>query len=143
MQQLSATRGRWIVTLGAIIIVGSALVQWWTIGGGPNELPAQSGVGISDGRVFVMFLACIATLLLVTLPFASETPIPLDNPVAYLGLFAVALGTYVWRVAILAQAAMVPWPPTRGIGMWLAAVGLGLLARGVFELFEERRRRLY
>jgi len=27
--------------------------------------------------------------------------------------------------------------------MWLAAVGLGLLARGVFELFEERRRRLY
>jgi len=100
-------------------------------------------VGISDGRVFVMFLACIAILLLVTLPFASETPIPIDNPVTYLGLFAVALGTYIWRVAILAGSQMAPWPPTRGVGMWVAAVGLFLLARGVFELFEERRQRLY
>ena len=143
MNYTSATRGRWIVTLGAVVLVGSSLMQWWQIGGGVGELPAQSGVGISDGRVFLMFLAAVACLLLVTLPFASEKPIMIDHPMAYLALFAVALGAYVWRVVVLASGQLVPWPPNHGIGFWLAAAGLVVLARGVFELFEEGRRRLY
>jgi hypothetical protein len=36
-----------------------------------------------------------------------------------------------------------PFPPQLGPGLWLAAVGIIVLARGAFELFEERRRRLY
>jgi hypothetical protein len=143
MHFTSASRARWIVAIGAIVIIGSSLLQWWQIGGGVGELDARSGVGISDGRVFVMFLASIACLLLVTLPFASEKPIAIDHPVVYLGLLAVILGGYVWRVAVMAQQLLIPWPPTRGIGLWMAAFGLLLLARGVFETFEERRRRLY
>jgi len=76
-------------------------------------------------------------------PFASEKPIPIDHPVVYLGLLALAIFAYVWRVILLAQLLLVPWPPQRGVGFWLAAVGLILLARGVFEVFEERRQRLY
>lgn len=146
MHYATPMRGRWIVAIGAIILVGSSLLPWWQIGGGVGELSTQSSIGISDPRVpgvFVMFLAAIACLLLVTLPFASEKPIPIDHPVVYLGLLALAVFAYVWSVALLAQRLLVPWPPTRGWGFWLAAVGLILLARGVFEVFEERRRRLY
>ncbi|HEU6440675.1 MAG TPA: hypothetical protein VFC12_09610 [Terriglobales bacterium] len=143
MHYATAMRGRWIVAIGAIVVVGSSLLPWWQIGGGVGELSVRGGVGISDGRTFLMFLVALACLLLVTLPFASEKPIPIDHPVVYLGLLALAIFAYVWRVVLLAQLLLVPWPPTQGWGFWLAAVGLILLARGVFEVFEERRRRLY
>ena len=143
MHYATATRGRWVVAIGAIVIVGSSLLPWWQIGGGVGELSTQRGVGISDGRTFMMFLVGVICLLLVTLPFASEKPIPIDHPVVYLALLALAILAYVWRVVLLAQLLLVPWPPTRGWGFWLAAVGLVMLARGVFEVFEERRRRLY
>jgi hypothetical protein len=153
MNYTSATRGHWLVAIGAIVIVGSTMLQWWQIGGGPGELPQTTGVGISDGRVFLMFLASVATLLLVTLPFASEKPIGIDHPLSYLGLFALILIGYFWRLTTLAQLQLnpwpnvqpdlMPWPPQRGVGLWLAAVGIVIFARGVFEVFEERRRRLY
>jgi hypothetical protein len=143
MSLSSSTRGHWIVAIGAVVIVGAAMLQWWQIGGGLNELPERNGTGIADGRVFAMFVAAVVTLLLATLPFASERPIAIDHPLAYLALFAILLGAYVWRVAIMAQGSLVPWPPQRGFGFWLAAVGLVMFSRGVFEMFEERRRRLY
>jgi hypothetical protein len=143
MHHTSASRGHWLVAIGAIVIVGSTMLQWWQIGGGPGELPAKTGVGISDGRVFLMFLASVATLLLITLPFASEAPIAIDHPLSYMALFAALLLGYVLSLVSLAQQQLLPWPPQRGVGLWLAAVGLVLFARGVFEVFEERRRRLY
>jgi hypothetical protein len=154
MHHTSATRGHWLVAIGAIVIVGASMLQWWQIGGGPGELPKTTGIGISDGRVFLMFLASVASLLLVTLPFASEKPISIDHPLSYLILFGL-LGTgYLLRLISLAkiqftpgpsfgQGSLVPWPPQQGVGFWLAAVGLVLFARGVFEVFEERSRRLY
>jgi hypothetical protein len=153
MNYTSATRGHWLVAIGAIVIVGSTMLQWWQIGGGPGELAQTSGIGIADGRVFLMFLLSVASLLLVTLPFASEKPVPIDHPVSYLALFATMLIAYFWRLVGLAQiqlkpwpvvqTQLLPWPPQRGVGLWLAAVGLVVFARGVFEVFEERRRRLY
>jgi hypothetical protein len=143
MSQTSSTRGHWIVAIGAVVIVGAAMLQWWQIGGGPGELAERTGTGIADGRVFLMFVAAVVTLLLATLPFASERPIAIDHPLAYLALFAILLGAYVWRVVAMAQGSLVPWPPQRGFGFWLAAIGLVMFSRGVFEMFEERRRRLY
>jgi hypothetical protein len=71
------------------------MLQWWQIGGGPGELPLRSGVGISDGRVLLIFIAAVVSLLLVTLPFASERPIPIDHPLAYTILLVVMLIGYV------------------------------------------------
>ncbi len=136
-----AARGRWLVSIGSIVLVGSSLLQWWQIGGGAGELPARSDVGISDGRVFLMFLAAVACLLLLTLPLAARKPIPIDHHAAYLGLFGIAVCGYVLRVADLVGQRLVPLPPPRGIGFWVATVGLVLAAAGVVELFRNRPRR--
>ena len=143
MNHISATRGHWIVAIGAIVVVGATFMQWWQIGGGAGELSRTTGLGISDGRVFLMFLASVASLFLVTLPFASEKPIPIDHPLAYFALLGAVVVGYAWRTYSLIQSQLVPWPPQLGIGFWLSAVGIVLYARGVFEVFEERRRRLY
>jgi hypothetical protein len=144
MHHTSATRGHWLVAIGAIVIVGATMLQWWQIGGGVGELAARGDIGIADGRVFLMmFVPSVVSLFLVTLPFASEKPVAIDHPLSYLALFAAIFAGYLWRLIDLAQSLLVPWPPQRGVGFWLAAVGLVLFSRGVFEVFEERSRRLY
>jgi len=144
MHHTSATRGHWLVAIGAIVIVGSSFLQWWQIGGGPGELPATTGMGISEGIVFMMmFLPAVASVLLLTLPYASDKPIGIDHPLSYLGLFAVLLAGYLWNLLGLVQKHVVPWPPQYGVGFWLAAVGLVVFVRGVWEVFEERSKRLY
>jgi hypothetical protein len=79
----------------------------------------------------------------VTLPFASEKPIGIDHPLSYLGIFAILLAGYVWYLEERIQKQLLAWPPQLGLGFWFAAIGLVLFARGVFEVYEERRRRLY
>ncbi len=144
MHHTTASRGRWIVAIGAILVVGSCFLQWWQIGGGTG-LPRQSAIGFSSmtGSVFPMFLAGVGILLLVTLPFASEKPVAIDHPLSYLLLLTIIVACYGLSVAVLAQKSLVPFPPQVGPGLWLAAIGILVLARGAFELFEERRRRLY
>jgi len=143
MNQSSATRGHWLIAIGAIAVVGAAFLQWWQVGGGPGELPVRSDIGISDGRVLLMFVAAVVTLLLVTLPFASERPIAIDHPLTYLALLAAMVVGYVLRLVDLAQHAVLPWPPQHGLGVWLAAFAMALFARGIFEVYEERTGRLY
>jgi magnesium-transporting ATPase (P-type) len=143
MNQSSATRGHWLIAIGAIAVVGAVFLQWWQVGGGPGELPERSGLGISDGRVLLMFIAAAATLLLVTLPFASERPIGIDHPLTYVALLAVMIIGYLLRLVDLVQHNLLPWPPQHGLGVWLAAVAMALFARGVFEVYEERNGRLY
>ena len=84
----------------------------------------------------LIFLAAVASLLLVTLPFASERPIAIDHPLAYLILIVVMLIGYALRLADLFGHSLLPWPPQRGIGVWLIAAGFVLFARGAFEVFE-------
>jgi hypothetical protein len=139
----TGSRARWIVAIAAVVVAASSLLQWWQIGGGVGELSQRTGTGISDGRVFLMFLACVCALLLITLPFASEKPIAIDHPASYLTLLLIALVGFGLRVVSLVQDDVIPFPPQRGIGFWLAAAGLVLLARGVFELFEEYRSSRY
>jgi hypothetical protein len=146
MQSSLPSRGRWIIAIGAIIIAGSCFLQWWQIGGdGPNELSQLSANGFNQmtGSVFLMFLSAVASLFLVTLPFASDKPVPIDHPLSYLVLLCVALAGYLWAVVSLARQSLVPFPPQEGFGFWIAIIGLVLFARGIFEMHEERQTRLY
>jgi len=146
MNQSPVQRGRWIVTIGAVVVMVSDFMQWWRLGGGPNELPATTGVGISDTTGFILFLAAVATLLLITLPYAASGPVALDRPMSYLILLLIGVVAFVARIATMIQSGLLlytgqtpPIQPLRGPGFWLAAVGLVILARGVFELWEARR----
>jgi hypothetical protein len=145
--------GRWVVTIGAVVIIASCLLQWWQLGGGPGELPAKAGDafartgGWADGFGFLLFLAAVATLLLVALPYAAEAPIAIDRPISYLLLLGVAVVAYVLRTISMLQQHLLlyigqtpPIQPLRGPGFWAAAIGLLFFARGVFELWEARRR---
>jgi len=139
------SRGRWILTIGAVLIVGACFLQWWQIGGGVDQLPAHSASGFSatTGAVFPMFLAAVASLLLITLPYASEHPIAIDHPMAYSLLFAIEVVCYLWTVVGLYGQGLIPFPPQMGVGFWLAAVGILVVSRGVFEFYEEFRHRFY
>jgi hypothetical protein len=144
MHHTTATRGHWLIAIGAIVVVGACFLQWWQIGGGPGELPARTGIGIAEGRIFMlMFLPAVATVLLLTLPYAADRQIGIDHPLTYLGLWVVLFGGYSWNLVSLAQRQIVPWPPQYGVGLWFSAVGLLFFARGVWEVFEESRKRLY
>jgi hypothetical protein len=147
MNSTPTQRGRWIVTVGAIVIVASCLLQWWQLGGAPGELSARTDIGISDGRGFVLFLAAVATLLLITLPYAAEAPIAIDRPASFLLLLGIAFVAYCARAFAMLQAGLLlytgqtpPIQPLRGPGFWMAALGLIVFGRGVFELWEARRR---
>jgi hypothetical protein len=146
MHSSSPSRGRWILAIGAVIMAGSCFLQWWQIGGnGPNELSQVSANGFNQmtGSVYLMFLAAIASLFLVTLPFASEKPVGIDHPLSYLVLLGIALAGYLWAVVNLARQSLVPFPPQQGFGFWVAIAGLVIFARGIFEMHEERQSRLY
>ena len=147
MDNSPVQRGRWVVTVGAVMILGASVLQWWRLGGGPGELSAQSDIGISDGFGFLLFLTAVATLLLISLPYAAEAPIAIDRPISYVLLLTVASLAYCARIVSMLQQGLLlytgqtpPIQPLRGPGFWLAAVGLIVFARGVFELWEARRR---
>jgi hypothetical protein len=147
MNRNPVQRGRWVVTLGAVIVIVACVLPWWRLGGGPGELAATSDIGLSDGLGFVMFIVAIATLLLIALPYAAEGPVSIDKPVSYLVLFLAALVAYGVRTFAMIQQNLIlyigqtpPIQPLRGPGFWIAALGLIVFARGVFELWEARRR---
>jgi hypothetical protein len=143
----SLTHGRWVVAVGAVMLVVSCFMQWFMLGGGEKELPAHTGIGVEDGWGFLVFLAGLATILLVALPYASEGPVPIDQPLSYVILLTAAVLAFCVRTFTMFQGGLLfytgqtpPVQPLRGPGYWLAAVALLVFARGVFEMWEARKR---
>ena len=97
MNSSTTGRGRLVVATGAIIIIASCFLQWWQMGGGPG-LPELKDIGISDGRVLLIFLAATASLFLLTLPLASESPVAIDHPLSFVVLLFVAAAGFVLRL---------------------------------------------
>ncbi len=128
-------RARLIALAAAAILLVACLLPWYRAGEGiglpPIELCAFDGAGI------VVFLAALATIALVALPYASDRPVGFDRPVVYLIVFLGGLaGVLVWPLDLL-----VTYPagflPDRAPGYWLAWLGLVVHARAVYELFRE------
>ena len=144
MNRNPVQRSRLIITLGAVVILVSCFLQWWRLGGGEGELPITTGVGIAD-KGLVLFAAAVLTLLLITLPYAVEAPVSIDRPLSFALLLAMAVIAFAWRSFDMLQTGLIlytgqtpPIQPLRGPGYWVAAAGLVIFARGVFELWEAR-----
>jgi hypothetical protein len=128
-----------MAVMGALLLVAGSLLPWYAIGG-DDGLPRETFRAF-DGSGVLAFLAGLATLALVTLPYAmGERPVSVDRGLAY------------WLLAILAVVGVAMWIPTalsapagllpdRAPGFWLAVVGAVVLARGAFEVGQEPPRR--
>ena len=63
MNSSTAGRGRLVVATGAIVLIVACFLQWWELSSGAG-LPELKDIGISDGRVLLIFLAAAASLFM-------------------------------------------------------------------------------
>ncbi len=122
-------RSRLVAAIGSIlIIVGSALP--WFRAGGSDGIPPIEGNAF-EGFGILVFLAALATLALVSLPYAAgDRPVAVDRWWAYAIVATVAAVALLVRVVGIAAEAggLATMLPDRAPGLWLTAIGvLGLI----------------
>lgn len=135
MTRRTLGRGRLLIGLGAIVAVIGSIPPWWTVGG--TVMPRVSGNGF-DGSGIIVFVAAVAMLALMVLPFATRAgESRLDRPLSYAVLGALAIGMFLLNVFEIYGEDKLGLPD-RALGLWLTGGGMALVAWGVAELLAER-----
>ena len=127
--------GRWIAAASAVVILIGCVLPWYTAGGQVGGLPPVTGNAFEASGILV-FLVALATLALVTLPYAAgDRPVGMDRWPPYLILLAhrpvgaSACGPSTWRATSAGSGR------TRSPGLWLVGAGAARgLARATFEI---------
>ena len=139
LHRRSLGRGRWVATRSAILIVAGCVLPWFRAGGAEG-IP-QIGENGFVGTGILAFLAALATLALVTLPYAmGDRPVAVDRWWVYAALAVIAaLGLLLRSVEIaLHSGGFGTMLPDRAPGVWLAAAGVVGLAFATAELYGAR-----
>jgi hypothetical protein len=130
-------RGRQLAALAAAIVIIGCLLPWWGFGGG-DGLPGRSGNAF-DGSGIIVFYVALATVALLALPYAAgDVPVALDRSLTFvilvvIGWLALAIRVFdLWSLGALGL-------PDRAPGLWIAALGLIVLSRAVYDIARERR----
>jgi hypothetical protein len=133
-------RGRTLAILAAAIILAGCVLPWFGVGGS-GGLPATE-LRPFDGSGMLAFLAALATLALVALPYAAgDRPVGADRALAYGFLLLVAvLGVVLWPLDLLGEFAA-GLLPDRAPGYWIAIVGVAVYGRAVYEIYTAPRPR--
>jgi hypothetical protein len=125
---------------GPIIVLGCVL-PWWQVGGTPG-IPMQAGNGFA-GSGIVVFLVGVAALALLALPYAAgDRQVSLDRPLSFALLALAGWIAFAWRILDLALIGAFQFDQpaqlvTNGPGLWVTALGLGVLARGAYLMASE------
>jgi hypothetical protein len=129
-------RGRVLAVVAALVILGSSVLPWYSIGGGDLPLLQRNGFA---GSAILTFLAAMLTLALVTLPYAAgDRPVGIDRGLFYLLILGIAvLGVAIWP--FLQSGEFGGLLPDRAPGFWVAVVGVVLLGRATYDIFGEQR----
>jgi hypothetical protein len=139
MHRRSLGSGRRLALVaGALLVVGSVL-PWYQVGG-DGGLPVIVYRAF-DGSGILAFLAGLAALALIALPYAmGDRPPPIDGGVAF-GVVAIVsiLGVLLWIPNVLGDVGGLL--PTKSYGYWVTVVGAVLLARAAFEIYLSPERR--
>ena len=139
MNRRGLGRGRLLASIGALATLASIPLTWWRVGGSPG-IPESSGNGLS-GAGIVIILAAVFLLALVVLPFAgADRPQPLDRPLSFVVIAALAfvgLGAVVFQLFDLGALGL----PERSPGLWLGGAGVLLMCWGTWEIVAEPGRR--
>ena len=143
MHRRPVGRSRLLAAIGALVVLAGCFLPWWTFGGA--DLPAFSGNAF-DSTGILVFAAAIATLALVTLPYASERPVHADRWTSYAIIAGLGWLGFAYRVIDLAASRAFQFAEpaeviTRIPGLWLAGIGLIVLARATYEMLQEPRLR--
>jgi hypothetical protein len=129
---------RRLAALAAVVILIACFLPWWQTST-ELGLPPRSGNAFEGSGVIVFFIA-LAIIALLALPYAAgDVPVGLDRSLSFLILTVVGWLALAIRLVDLATTdldAVVPW---RAYGLWVAALGLILLSRAVYDIGRERR----
>lgn len=128
-----------LAVAGAVVVLVGTLLPWYAFRAEAG-LPAIE-LRAFDGSGVLAFIAALATLALVALPYAAgERPVSADRGLAYLLLVAVAgIGVLMWPLQVMDDVSGLA--PARAVGWWIAVIGIAVLARGAFEIQREPARR--
>lgn len=132
MHRRSMGSSRRLALVASILLVVGSVLPWYQVGG-DGGLPVIVYRAF-DGSGILCFLAGLATLALLALPYAmGDHPSPLDRGVSFAVLAGAAvLGLALWVPNVLADVSGLL--PTRSYGFWATVVGAILLARAAFEI---------
>jgi hypothetical protein len=145
MHRRPVGRTRLLAAIGALLMLGGCFLPWWTRGGEAGQLTALSGTAF-EGMGIVVFAAAIATLALVTLPYATERPVALDRWSSYALIAAAGWLAFGYRIVELGSVNAFAFGEPADIvtnipGLWLSGIGLAVLARATYEMLGEPRLR--
>jgi hypothetical protein len=136
MNRRSVGRGRLIAGLGATIALVGCFLPWYRVGG-EGGLPPVSANAF-DGAGILVFLAAVAVLALIALPYAAgDQPLGVDRPASFVLVVSVGVAALALRVLQLWGAGALGLPD-RAPGLWIAAAGLAVAAWGATEMVGER-----
>lgn len=133
--------GRTLAAIGSVLILVGCVLPWWQLAR-PDGLPALQGNAL-EGSGILALLAGVAALLLVALPYAvGDRPTAIDRWEAYALLAIVGWIGVAWRVFDLFRLEAFRFTEpvqvfTNGPGLWLVAIGLGMLSRAVYRMTRE------
>jgi hypothetical protein len=131
--------GRRLAFIGAIVLLVGCLLPWYTVGGDGGLTPVVYRA--FDGSGIASFLAALATIALVALPYAAgERPMAVDRGLSFLLLALLALaGVILWVPGLL--EAPEGFLPDRAYGYWIAVVGTAMMLRAAYDIMLEPPRR--
>ncbi len=137
MTRRALGRGRLFIVGGALVTIIGSVPAWWTVGGTVTQ--AQSGNAFAfPGTGIVVFLAAIALIFVVVLPYARRAgEAGIDRPLTYALLLLVAIGALVLELVRINGFGGLGLPD-RSPGLWLTGIGLLVGGWGVVELLGER-----
>ena len=130
-------RGRLLVGIGSVLVVIGAFLPW-TFAGGEIGLPVVTQNAF-DGAGILTFIAGLALLALLILPYASASGrSSLDRWASFVILGGLMIvGTLLQLVQLFAAHTLKFVPITDVLGMWLGIVGTILVAWGAAEVLNE------
>ena len=131
--------GRRLAFLGAIVLLVGCLLPWYTVGG-DGGLPATVYRAF-DGTGIASFVAALATIALIALPYAAgDRPVGVDRGIVFGLLAALAIaGVVLWVPSVLeAPEGLLP---DRAYGFWIAALGAIIMGRAAYDIVLEPPRR--
>jgi hypothetical protein len=131
--------GRRLAFLGAFAVLVGCLLPWYTVGG-DGGLPATVYRAF-DGTGIASFLAALATIALIALPYAAGgRPVGVDRGIVFGLLAGLAIaGIVLWVPGVLEVPEGLL--PDRAYGFWIAAVGSIIMGRAAYDIALEPARR--